>query len=399
MKMTLKDVDFNGKRALVRCDFNVPMSEGVISDDSRINAALDTINYLKDHDAVQIIMSHMGRPKGEAKPEFSLKPVADRLGELLGEDVIFVPSPLVVDDEVKRASSELKPGQVMLLENVRFRKEETDNEPEFAEELASLGDIFVQEAFGTAHRAHASTTGVADYLPAVLGFLVEKEVRFLGETLDEPKRPFVAVLGGAKVGDKIPVIRNLLDKADILLVGGGMVYTFFRSMNLGIGKSIVDEDSIELAGEMIKLAKDKGKKLMLPADVVCSFEFNADSEAKIFDSDAIPDDMMGMDIGPKTIATYKRVLMEAGTTVWNGPMGVFEIPKFACGTKAVAEAMAESEAVTVIGGGDSASAVRQFGLSDRMTHVSTGGGASLEFLEGKILPGIEVVEDRRLEDE
>lgn len=394
MKKTVKDIDVSGKRVLVRCDFNVPMKDGVITDDIRITSALPTIKYLIENDAKVILMSHMGRPKGEPKPEFSLKPVADRLAQLLGMDVIFAASDVVVDDSVRAKADELKPGQVMLLENVRYRKEETKNEEPFTGELASLGDIFVNDAFGTAHRAHCSTAGIAKYLPSVSGFLIEKEVKFLGDALEDPQRPFLAIMGGAKVGDKIPVIENLLKKVDSLIIGGGMSYTFFKAMGYEIGKSILDEESIDLAKELMKKAEDAGVKLLLPVDTVCAKEFDNDSESGVFDRDSIPADMMGMDIGPKTVELYKTAIAEAKTVVWNGPAGVFEMPNFAAGTKAIAEALASSGAVTIIGGGDSAAAVEQFGLADKMTHISTGGGASLEFLEGKDLPGISCLEEK-----
>ena len=394
MKKTVKDIDVSGKRVLVRCDFNVPMKDGVITDDIRITSALPTVRYLIENDAKVILMSHMGRPKGEPKPEFSLKPVADRLAQLLGMDVIFAASDVVVDESVRAKADELKPGQVMLLENVRYRKEETKNEEPFTGELASLGDIFVNDAFGTAHRAHCSTAGLAKYMPSVSGFLIEKEVKFLGDALEDPQRPFLAIMGGAKVGDKIPVIENLLKRVDSLIIGGGMSYTFFKAMGYEIGKSILDEESIDLAKELMKKAEDAGVKLLLPVDTVCAKEFDNDSESGVFDRDSIPADMMGMDIGPKTVELYKTAIAEAKTVVWNGPAGVFEMPNFAAGTKAIAEALASSGAVTIIGGGDSAAAVEQFGLADKMTHISTGGGASLEFLEGKDLPGISCLEEK-----
>ena len=357
-------------------------------------AALPTIKYLVEQGAKVILMSHMGRPDGEPNMKYTLKPVADRLSELLGQEVLFISSPVVVDDEVKAAAEGLAEGQVMLLENVRFRKEETKNGADFAKELASLADIFVNDAFGTAHRAHSSTAGVADYLPAVSGFLIEKEVEFLGNAVENPKRPFVAIMGGAKVGDKIPVIENLLKKVDTLIIGGGMSYTFYKAEGLEIGTSILDKDSLELAPQLLKKAEEAGVKMLLPIDVVVADDFNNDAKSAIVDKDAIPADMMGMDIGPKTVELYKAAIAEAETIVWNGPMGVFEMENFAKGTRAIAEALAESKAVTVIGGGDSAAAVEQFGLADRMTHISTGGGASLEFLEGKILPGVAVLEDK-----
>ncbi|WP_415931867.1 phosphoglycerate kinase [Zhenpiania hominis] len=394
MKKTVRDIEVRGKRVLVRCDFNVPMQDGKITDDIRITSALPTIQYLLDHGAKVILMSHMGRPKGEAKMEYTLKPVADRLAELLDRDVIFISVPEVVNQQIVETANGLQEGQVMLLENVRFRKEETKNESVFSKELAQLGEIFVNDAFGTAHRAHCSTAGVADYLPAVSGFLIEKEVKFLGDALENPQRPFVAIMGGAKVGDKIPVIENLLKKVDTLIIGGGMSYTFFKSMGLEIGTSILDEESVELAGELMKKAESAGVKMLLPIDVVCAKEFDNNSEKIVCDRENIPADRMGMDIGPKTAQLIREELLQAKTVVWNGPMGVFEMPNFAEGTKQVAESLAESDAISIIGGGDSAAAVQQFGYGDKMTHISTGGGASLEFLEGKVLPGIAVLEEK-----
>lgn len=394
MKKTVRDIEVKGKRVLVRCDFNVPMQDGKITDDTRIVSALPTINYLTDHGAKVILMSHMGRPKGEPVKEYSLQPVARKLSELTGKNVIFAASDKVVDDSVETAAANLAEGEIMLLENVRFRKEETKNEASFAKELASLGDIFVNDAFGTAHRAHASTAGIADYLPCVSGFLIEKEVKFLGSAVENPKRPFVAIMGGAKVGDKIPVIENLLKKVDVLIIGGGMSYTFFKAEGLEIGTSILDEDNVQLASQLLKKAEESGVKMLLPVDTICAKEFKNDTEFAAFDKDKIPSDYMGMDIGPKTIKLYEEAIAKAATVVWNGPMGVFEMPNFAKGTRAVAEALAESDAVTIIGGGDSAAACEQFGLKDKMTHISTGGGASLEFLEGKTLPGIAVIQDK-----
>ncbi|WP_425757453.1 phosphoglycerate kinase [Ihubacter sp. rT4E-8] len=394
MKKTVRDIDVKGKRVLVRCDFNVPQKDGAITDDKRIVSALPTISYLREHGAKIILMSHLGRPKGEPKPEYTLRPVADRLSELLDTEVKFTSCPTVICDTVKAMAETLQDGEVMLLENVRFRKEETENGADFAKELASLGEIFVQEAFGTAHRAHASTAGVADYLPAVSGFLIEKEVKFLGSAVEEPERPFVAIMGGAKVGDKIPVIESLLQKVDTLIIGGGMAYTFFKAMGLEIGTSILDEENIGLAGELLQKAADAGVKMLLPVDIVCAERFDNDAPSTIVDREEIPADMMGLDIGPKTVEVYRKALNEAKTVVWNGPMGVFEMPSFEKGTKAIAEILAESDAVTVIGGGDSAAATEQFGLADKMTHISTGGGASLEFLEGRVLPGIAVIEDK-----
>ena len=394
MKKTVKDIDVKGKKVLVRCDFNVPLDGDKITDDIRIVSALPTINYLREHGAKVILMSHLGRPEGEPNPKYSLAPVAKRLAELLGEDVVFAASDVVVDDSVKKAADSLAEGKVMLLQNVRYRKEETKNNPEFAKELASLGDIFVNDAFGTAHRAHASTAGIADYLPCVSGFLIEKEVKFLGDAVSDPSRPFLAIMGGAKVGDKIPVIKNLLKKVDSLIIGGGMAYTFFKAEGYEIGTSILDADNIELAKELIAEAKELGVKLLLPVDAVCGKEFKNDTEIGTFDKENMPADMMGMDIGPKSVELFKAEITNAKTIVWNGPMGVFEMENFAAGTKAVAEALAASDAVTVIGGGDSAAACEQFGLKDKMTHISTGGGASLEFLEGKVLPGIAVIQDK-----
>ena len=394
MKKTVKDIEIKGRRALVRCDFNVPLKEGKITDDIRIVSALPTIKYLLDGGAKVILMSHLGRPEGEPNPKYTLAPVAERLAELLGQEIVFISADTVVDEKVKEAAAALEEGQVMLLENVRYRKEETKNGAEFAKELAGLGDFFVNDAFGTAHRAHSSTAGVADYLPAVSGFLIEKEVEFLGNAVENPERPFVAIMGGAKVGDKIPVIENLIKKVDTLIIGGGMSYTFFKARGLEIGTSILDEANIELAAELEKKAAEAGVKLLLPVDCVCAKEFKNDTEYGVYSKDAMPQDMMGMDIGPETVELYKAAVADAKTVVWNGPMGVFEMENFAKGTKAVAEALAESSAVTVIGGGDSAAAVEQFGLADKMTHISTGGGASLEFLEGKVLPGIAVIEDK-----
>ena len=394
MKKTVRDVEVKGKKVIVRCDFNVPMKNGKITDDTRIKAALPTIGYLLENGAAVILMSHMGRPKGEAKMEFSLAPVAERLSGYLETEVRFKSSPEVVDDEIKKEAASLKAGEVFLLENVRFRKEETDNNPEFAKELASLAEIFVQEAFGTAHRAHASTAGIAAYLPAVSGFLIEKEVKFLGSAVENPKRPFVAIMGGAKVGDKIPVIENLLTKVDALIIGGGMSYTFYKAMGLEIGTSILDADNVELAKSLIEKAEKLGVKLLLPIDIVCAKEFDNNSESKVFDKESIPYDYMGLDIGPETIKLYRETLAKAATVVWNGPMGVFEMDNFANGTRAVAQILADIDAITIIGGGDSAAAVEKFGLADRMSHISTGGGASLEFLEGKVLPGIDVIRDK-----
>ena len=395
MKKTIRDIELKGKRVLIRCDFNVPLdSNQNITDDTRIRAALPTLEYMIEHGAKVVVMSHLGRPKGKAAAEFSLAPVAVRLAELLGKQVEFADSDVVVDDSVKEKVAALKDGDVLLLQNVRFRKEETDNEPGFAKELASLGDVFVQEAFGTAHRAHASTAGVADYLPCVSGFLIEKEVKFLGSALHNPQRPFIAIMGGAKVGDKIKVIENLLTKVDTLIIGGGMTYTFYKAMGLEIGTSILDADNIDLAKMLLEKATSLNVKLLLPVDIVCADEFSNDAKYQTYSRDQIPSDMMGLDIGEETVKLYSEEIAKAKTVVWNGPMGVFEMENFAKGTKAIAEALATSDATTIIGGGDSAAAVEQFGLADKMSHISTGGGASLEFLEGKILPGISIIEEK-----
>lgn len=394
MKKTIRDIDWSDKTAVVRCDFNVPLVNGKISDDTRIVAALPTINYLRDNGAKVVILSHLGRPKGEPNDDFSLYPVAEMLSEKLGFHVKFIKSDVVVDDKVSEAVKNLAPSEVALLENVRYRSEETKNDPKFARELASLGDVFVQEAFGTAHRAHASTTGIADYIPAVSGFLIEKELKFLGAAIEKPERPLAAIMGGAKVKDKIPVIINLLDKIDYLVIGGGMVYTFLKAEGYSIGKSIFDEEGYELIGKIKTEAATKGVKLILPVDVVAAKEFSNESEHGVYSVSEIPDDMMGMDIGPKSEQLYCSELEKCRTVVWNGPMGVFEMPTFASGTRAIAECLASIDATTIIGGGDSAAAVTSFGLADKMTHISTGGGASLEFLEGKELPGIACLNEK-----
>ena len=393
MKKTVRDVDVTGKKCLVRCDFNVPMKDGKITDDFRIVSALPTIQYLVEHKACVILMSHMGKPKGEPKPELSLRPVADRLSELLGQEVKFSSCPTVVCDHIRETAAALQPGEVMLLENTRYRKEETKSEEPFTGELASLGELFVNDAFGTAHRDHSSTAGLARYLPTVSGFLIEKEVKFLGDAVENPARPFVAIMGGAKVGDKIPVIENLMKKVDSIIIGGGMTYTFLKAQGYEIGTSILDADSIELSKELLAKAEAAGVKILLPVDAQVTDDFEANNVIKTVDADKMPADMMGMDIGPKTIKLFQSAIAEAKTIVWNGPMGVFENPKFETGTRAIAQALADSDAVTVIGGGDSAAAVEQFGLKDKMTHVSTGGGASMEFLEGKVLPGIACIEE------
>lgn len=395
MKKTVKDIDLKGKKVLMRADFNVPLNEdGVITDDTRIQAALPTIKYILDQGASLILMSHLGRPKNEPDPKFSLLPVAKRLSEVLGTEVVFNDDGEVVGQVTKDAAAALKPGQILLLQNTRFRPEEKKNEPSFAKELASLGDVFVEDAFGSSHRAHASTAGVADYLPAVSGFLIQKELDFIGGALEDPKRPFVAILGGSKVSDKIGVINNLLEKVDSLIVGGGMAFTFLKAQGFEIGSSLLEEDKIDLAKELLAKAEAKGVKLLLPIDVVVAPEFKADAPATNVKVDAIPSDQMGLDIGVETQKLFADTIKDAKTVIWNGPMGVFEFPEFAKGTVAVAKAMAESDAVTIIGGGDSAAAVKQLGFEDGMSHISTGGGASLEFMEGKVLPGIDVLENK-----
>ena len=387
-KKTVRDIDVTGKKVLVRCDFNVPLDKetGKITDNRRIRAAIPTIEYLIDHNAKVILCSHLGRPKGEFNLKYSLKPVAEELSKLLGKEVKLAKD--VIGEDAEKLTSEIKEGEVVLLENVRFHKEEEENNPEFAKKLASFAEIYVNDAFGTAHRAHASTAGVADYLPAVSGFLIEKELEFLGNALDNPERPFVAILGGAKVSDKIGVIENLLDKVDTLIIGGGMAYTFYKAQGHSIGTSICEEDKIDLANDILNKAKEKNVEILLPIDNHVSAEYSNEAEDKYIDSVEIPEGLMGLDIGQKTIELFKNAIKNAKTEVWNGPLGVTEFSKFEEGTKAIAEALAETEAVTVIGGGDSAAAVEKFGLADKMTHISTGGGASLEFLEGKVLPGI-----------
>lgn len=394
MKKTIKDINVEGRKVFVRCDFNVPFSEtGEISDDIRIRATLPTLEYLLAHGASLVLSSHLGRPGGTPDMKYSLKPVADRLSDLLDRKVLFASSPLVVDDEVRRAAAELKPGDVMLLENVRFRKEETKNDPAFAKELASLCDIYVNDAFGSAHRAHASTAGVAAFLPAVSGFLMEKELKFLGDTVENAESPFIAILGGAKVKDKIPVIENLMDKVDAFIIGGGMAYTFLKAQGHQVGTSLLEEEQVDFVKGLLEKAESSGVGILLPVDIVVAKEFKNDSEQRVADADKMPEGMMGLDIGPETAKLYCEEVKKACTALWNGPMGVFEMPAFAAGTLAVAEALAESGGVTVIGGGDSAAAVKMFGLAEKMTHVSTGGGASLEFLEGKELPGVAALLD------
>ncbi len=394
MKKTVRDIDVKGKRVLVRCDFNVPMKNGEITDDTRIVAAVPTIKYLMEQGASVILMSHLGRPKGKPNHEFTLEPVAMRLSQLLNKQVFFASCDAVVVPEIVAATKDLNPGDVVLLENLRFRPEEEANDSIFAQDLAALADVYVSDAFGTVHRAHASTAGVARYLPAVSGFLIEKELKFLGDALDSPKRPFVAILGGSKVSDKIGVIENLIEKADTIIIGGGMAYTFLKANGKEIGASLCEDDKLELAKELQQKALEKGVKFLLPVDSKCGSKFEEGCQTCVADSDAMPAGWMGMDIGPNTIRLYTEAIKNAGTVVWNGPMGVFEFEAFRDGSLAVAKAMAESDAVTVIGGGDSAAAVKLFGLEDKITHISTGGGASLEFLEGKELPGVAALEDK-----
>ena len=392
-KKTVKDIDVKGKKVLLRCDFNVPQDKttGAITDDKRIVAALPTIQYLLEHDAAVIACSHLGKPKGQVKPELSLAPVDKRLSELLGREVIFAADTIGPDAKAKAAA--LQPGQIMLLENLRFDIGEEKNDPVFAKALADLAQVYVSDAFGTVHRAHASTAGVAAYLPAVSGFLIGKELDSMGTALADPTRPLVAILGGAKVSSKIGVINHLLDIADTIIVGGGMAYTFIKAMGGSVGTSLLEADWLDYCNEMMSKAKEKGVKLLLPVDTLCAAEFSADAAPELVDTMHIPDDRMGMDIGPKTIAQFCDAVKGAGTVVWNGPMGVFEFDKFAEGTRAIAKALAESGAISIVGGGDSAAAVEQLGYADKMTHISTGGGASLEFLEGKELPGVACLED------
>ncbi len=392
-KKTIRDIDLKGKKVLVRCDFNVPMDENQnITDNRRIVAAIPTIKYLLENNCAIILCSHLGRPKGEFKPEFSLKPVAKELSRLLDIDVKMAKD--VIGEDAKKLASNLKQGEIMLLENVRFHREETDNDEKFAKELASFAEIFVNDAFGAAHRAHASTAGVAKFLPAVSGFLIEKELNFLGNAISNPERPFVAILGGAKVSDKIGVIDSLLEKVDTLMIGGGMAYTFFKAQGYNVGNSICEEDKLDLAKEAMEKAKAKGVKLLLPIDTKIGKEFKPDTESKTVAWTEIPDGWEGFDIGEKTIEMFAEELKTAKTVIWNGPLGLFEFDQFAIGTNAIAKILADLDATTIIGGGDSAAAVEKIGLSDKMTHISTGGGASLEFLEGKKLPGIEALQDK-----
>jgi len=399
VKKSVEDLKVSGKRVLVRCDFNVPLKDGVITDENRIVAALPTIKYLLDNNAKVILCSHLGKPKGVADPKYSLAPVAVRLGEKLGKDVVFAADDEVVGENAKKAVAAMKDGDVVLLQNTRYRAEETKNGEAFSKDLASLADLFVNDAFGAAHRAHCSTVGVASFVEeSANGYLMAKEIKFLGDAVNAPVRPFVTILGGAKVADKLAVIENLLGKADTLIIGGGMAYTFLKAKGYEIGTSLVDNEKIDYCAEMLKKAEEKGVKILLPVDCVVAASFpnpiDAEIETKVVAADAIPADMMGLDIGPKSAELFAEAAMTAKTVVWNGPMGVFENPILAKGTIAVAKALADTDATTIIGGGDSAAAVNTLGFGDKMSHISTGGGASLEYLEGKALPGIEAMTDK-----
>ncbi len=391
-KKTVEDLQVAGKKVLVRCDFNVKMENGVITSDKRIVASLPTIKYLIENGAKVILCSHLGRPKGEVVPEFSLAPVAARLSELLGQEVKMAKD--VVGESAQALAADLKDGEVLLLENVRYEKGETKNDPELSKKFADLAELYVNDAFGSAHRAHSSTAGVAEHLPAACGYLIQKEIEFIGGALENPKRPLVAILGGAKVSDKIGVITNLIDKCDTLIIGGGMAYTFMKSLDYSIGTSLLEADKVELAAEMMKKAEEKGVKFLIPVDNKVGREYAPDTEAMVVESCKIPEDWMGLDIGPKTQAIFADAVKDAGTVIWNGPMGVSEWEAFASGTIAVATAIAESDAISIIGGGDSAAAIQKLGFADKMSHISTGGGASLEYLEGKELPGIAALNDK-----
>ncbi len=391
-KKTVEDLQVAGKKVLVRCDFNVKMENGVITSDKRIVASLPTIKYLIANGAKVILCSHLGRPKGEVVPEFSLAPVAARLSELLGQEVKMAKD--VVGESAQALAADLKDGEVLLLENVRYEKGETKNDPELSKKFADLAELYVNDAFGSAHRAHSSTAGVAEHLPAACGYLIQKEIEFIGGALENPKRPLVAILGGAKVSDKIGVITNLIDKCDTLIIGGGMAYTFMKSLGYNIGTSLLEADKVELAAEMMKKAEEKGVKFLIPVDNKVGKEYAPDTEAMIVDSDKIPDGWMGLDIGPKTQEIFADAVKDAGTVIWNGPMGVSEWANFASGTVAVATAIADSDAISIIGGGDSAAAIQKLGFADKMSHISTGGGASLEYLEGKVLPGIAALNEK-----
>lgn len=393
-KKTIRDIDVSGKKVLVRCDFNVPLDKetGEITNDLRIVGALPTIKYLLENKAKVILCSHLGKPKGEIKPNLSLAPVAKRLSKYLGFEVKLAKD--IVGEDAKKLASEIKEGEAILLENVRFDSREEANDAEFSKELASLADIYVNDAFGTAHRAHSSTAGVADYLPAVCGFLIEKEVKMLGDSLNNPERPFVAILGGAKVSDKIKVIENLIEKADRIIIGGGMAYTFLKAMGYNVGDSICELDKLDIAKQAMKKASEKNVELILPIDTVCGKEFSNETEIKVVNSKEIPEGWQGLDIGPESIKIFTEEVQQAKTVMWNGPLGVFEFENFAKGTNAIAKALSEIEGITIIGGGDSAAAVEKGGYAEKMTHISTGGGASLEFLEGKVLPGIACLENK-----
>ena len=394
-KKTIEDINVRGKKCLVRCDFNVPLKDGKITDENRLVGGMPTIKYLIENGARVILCSHLGKPKGEAKPELSLAPVAARLSEMLGQEVVFAADANVVGENAKKAVAQMKDGDVVLLENTRYRKEETKNEEGYSKELASLAEIFVNDAFGTAHRAHCSTVGAGQFLEErVCGYLIQKELDFLGSAVEKPVRPFLAILGGAKVSDKLGVINNLLEKVDTLIIGGGMAYTFIKALGHEIGTSLLEEDKVAYAKEMMDKAEAKGVKLLLPVDVVYADRFAEDAQPHITEGRDIPANCMGLDIGPKTRELFAKAVKESKTVVWNGPMGVFEFENFANGTKAIAQAMADVDATTIIGGGDSAAAVNQMGFGDKMSHISTGGGASLEFLEGKELPGIVALDDK-----
>lgn len=393
-KKSVRDMDVKGKKVIVRCDFNVPMKDKEITDDRRIKGALPTIEYLLENGAKVILMSHLGRPDKKYEEKYSLRPVEQRLSQLLEQEVKLAEDENVVGENAIKLVNDMKEKEVVLLENVRFVKGETKNDEEFAKKLASLADIFVNDAFGTAHRAHSSTAGIANFIPSAMGMLIEKEVSIMGRALEDPKRPFVAILGGAKVSDKISVIENLIDKVDTLIIGGAMAYTFKKAMGKDIGTSMAEDDKLELSKELLQKAKDKNVKVLLPADHIAAKEFNETSESMTTDSDSIPDGYMGLDIGPKSIELFESELKKAKTILWNGPMGVFEMDKFANGTRQLARIISETDSVSIIGGGDSAAAVEQLGYADKMTHISTGGGASLEFLEGKVLPGIDVLESK-----
>ena len=393
-KKTLKDLNVENKRVLVRVDFNVPIKEGIITDTNRIEASLTTIKYLIDNNAKVILMSHLGRPKGEPKPEFSLKPVAQKLSEMIGQDVKFIDSDKVVDDSVIEESKKLQPKEIMLIQNTRFRKEEEKNDQTFSKELSQLADLYVNDAFGTSHRAHSSNVGVSKFLPSAVGFLVQKEIEIMGKALENPERPFTAILGGAKVSDKIGVIENLLDKVDTILIGGAMAFTFIKSQGKNVGKSLIEEDKLDLAKSLLEKAQEKGVKIFLPVDFVVAKEMSEESDSKVINIDDFTDDIAGFDIGTKTIKIFDEEIQKSKTIVWNGPMGVFEIEQFSKGTFEIANSLVKSKATTIVGGGDSASAIAKSGNKDKVTHVSTGGCASLEFLEGKVLPGIDCIDER-----